>query len=162
MVSSFAVSGVLCSSPAPQPWLGLQNTSRLYIAVSSRNTTPPTRRNRLVGRRCCFAVAARRERTEVPAGAVEAGESCVVESGVSTPGTVPEAVGSDLGRCDGPVPRVPTLGARGTTEATGSRVLRGSRPWERPVPTAATAPTAPPDDPRGARHRRRLLRGRPP
>src|SRR5699024_615066 len=55
-----------------------------------------------------------------------------------------------------------TLGARGTTEVTGRRVLRGSPPWERPVRTAATAPTAPPEDPRGARHRPRPLRGRPP
>src|SRR5699024_6801697 len=146
MVSSFAVSGVPCSSPAPQPWLGLQNTSRLYIAVSSRNTTPPTRRNRLVGRRCCFAVAARRERTEVPAGAVEAGESCGVESGVSTPGTVPEAVGSDLGRCDGPVRRAPDPGSARHDRGDGQSGPARIPPWERPVPTAATAPTAPPDD----------------
>src|SRR5699024_2624419 len=157
MVSSFAVSGVLCSSPAPQPWLGLQNTSRLYIAVSSRNTTPPTRRNRLVGRGCGFAVAARRERTEVRAGAVEAGESCVVGSGVSTPGTVPEAVGSGLGRCDGPVRRAPDPGSarhdRGDGQEGPERIPALGAPGPHRCdgpdgtarrPPARAAPTAPP------------------
>ena len=45
IVSTFAVSGVACMRPSPQPWVGCQNTSRLYIAASRRNTSPPTTRN---------------------------------------------------------------------------------------------------------------------
>src|SRR5699024_3463567 len=94
---------------------------------------------------------------EVPAGAVQAGESCVVGSGVSTPGTVPEAVGPGLVRCDGPVRRAPDPGSarhdRGHWQEGPERMRSLGPPRHRPCdgpdgcalpPPGRAAPTTTP------------------
>src|SRR5699024_12750951 len=80
-------------------------------------------------------------------GAGGAGRSCVLGSGGSTPGTGPEAIGSDLGRCDGPVPSAPDPGSarpgRGDGQEGPSRIpalgAPGHHRRDRPDVTARRA-----------------------